>query len=92
MPCQIKKISDILKIKVDENQFNQLSADLENIMALIGKMQKIGQTDGELYKYNMSELRKDISVNMIEKGFNPMLNAKSHQDNMFVVDGVIDDK
>ncbi len=91
MSCQVKKISEILQIKINEKQFDQLCLDLDNIMELIEKMKKVGQISGELYNYQMIKQRQDDPINIIQdKKFNPMLNSTNNSDNMFVVDGVID--
>ncbi|QEK38428.1 Asp-tRNA(Asn)/Glu-tRNA(Gln) amidotransferase subunit GatC [Candidatus Cytomitobacter primus] len=93
MSCKIKHLSKVSKIRITQQQFIQLEEDLENIMSLIGKMQEVGQSDQDLYNYNINPTRKDIVINLIEsENFDPMVNSNENENNMFVVEGVMDEK
>lgn len=91
MSCEIKKIALASKIEVVNEK--QSEEDFDNIMDLIHKMDNVGQADGILYEYSLSGIREDAPVDVVhEENFDPMMNASNNEENMFVVDGVVDEK
>ncbi|QEK37911.1 hypothetical protein FZC35_00730 [Candidatus Cytomitobacter indipagum] len=91
MPCKIKQISMMSKIEVVDP--DQVEQDFDNIMDLMHKMDNVGQLNGSLYQYSLNAIREDNPVNVIKnENFDPMMNANDFKENLFVVDGVVDEK
>ena len=89
---KVKRICELSRIEIDENELNSVEENLNNILDVIVKVSEV-KTEGIEPLVNVSEQRHDLRTDEVTDGNirkKVLANAKDSQFDCFVVPKVIE--